>query len=139
MFKHILVPVDLGPGGGRPLATARAMARPNRARVTLLHVIQRIEHVPPAELRAFYRRLEAAAQRKMRALAEPLARDGVAVRAVVLIGAPAEDIVRYAAANRVDLIILGSHRVEPGRRGRGFGTTSYKVGLMCACPVMLVK
>ena len=38
-----------------------------------------------------------------------------------------------------DLIVLGSHTIEPGNAARGWGTTSYKVGLLCRCPVLLVK
>ena len=53
MFKHILVPLDLG-RNERSLRTARTLARQNGARVTLLHVIQRIEDIPAAELRRFY-------------------------------------------------------------------------------------
>jgi nucleotide-binding universal stress UspA family protein len=61
------------------------------------------------------------------------------VRSAVVVGTPSEDIVRYAAANRVDLIVMASHRVDPSRRSRGWGTTSYKVGILCRCPIMLVK
>ena len=67
--------------------------------------------------------------------------DAVAIRPVVLVGDPAPDILRYATRNRVDLIVMGSHPVDPTRRaaGVGWGTTSYKVALLCTCPVMLVK
>jgi nucleotide-binding universal stress UspA family protein len=56
----------------------------------------------------------------------------------VRIGAPAAEIVRAASRKRVDLVIMGSHRVRPGRMG-GWGTTSYKVGIFCQCPILLVK
>jgi nucleotide-binding universal stress UspA family protein len=105
----------------------------------LLHVIQRIEHVPLAEIRAFYEKLERAARKKMVAVAPKLAARGVDVRATVLVGTPAREIVRYAAANGVDLIVLGSHKLDLSRLSRGWGTTSYKVGVLCQCPVLLVK
>ena len=41
--------------------------------------------------------------------------------------------------NDVDLIILGSQKIDPARPGQGWGTTSYKVGILCRCPVLLVK
>jgi hypothetical protein len=34
---------------------------------------------------------------------------------------------------------MGSHKVNPKRRGMGWGTTSYKVGILCRCPILLVK
>jgi nucleotide-binding universal stress UspA family protein len=57
----------------------------------------------------------------------------------VLIGSPAREIVRFATAKRVDLIVLGSHRIDLARPAAGWGTTSYKVGILCQCPVLLVK
>jgi universal stress protein A len=139
MFKKILVPLDLSKRSDGALAAALQLAQPGRARVLLLHVIQRIEHVPPSELRDFYGRLEKAAHQRMASAIRKLATKKVDVRATVAIGSPARDIVRYAAANGVDLIILGSHKVDVSRAAQGFGTTSYKVGVLCQCPVLLVK
>jgi hypothetical protein len=39
----------------------------------------------------------------------------------------------------VDLIVTGSHRLNPGQPGGGWDTTSYKVSLLCAYPILLVK
>ena len=139
MFAHILVPLDLGPRNERALVTARTLAVNNRARVTLLHVVEQIEHVPVAELRRFYARLEKEAQRRLAQAARRFAEKKVPIEAAVTTGNPAHEIVRWAAANDVDLIILGSHKVDPARPGQGWGTTSYKVGILCRCPVLLVK
>lgn len=139
MFRHILVPLDLSARHDAALKTALQLADQNRARVTLLHVIQRIEHVPEAELRSFYRRIEVAAGKKMAAAARRFAAKTIDVRPVVAMGAPAREIVEHAAANGVDLIVLGSHKIDLSRRAQGWGTTSYKVGVLCRCPVLLVK
>ena len=29
--------------------------------------------------------------------------------------------------------------IDPARRNRGWGTTSYKVGVFCQCPILFVK
>jgi len=42
-------------------------------------------------------------------------------------------------ANRVDLIVLTSHKIDLAHPAEGWGTTSYKVGILCQCPVLLVK
>jgi nucleotide-binding universal stress UspA family protein len=139
VFAHILVPLDLGPRNERAVVTARTLAVNNRARVTLLHVVEQIESVPVAELRRFYTRLEKAAQRRLAQAARRFTEKKVPVEAAVTTGNPAHEIVRWAAANDVDLIILGSHKVDPARPGQGWGTTSYKVGILCRCPVLLVK
>jgi nucleotide-binding universal stress UspA family protein len=139
MFKHVLLPLDLDRVNQRVLATAREFASQRGARLTLVHVIQRIEHVPFEELRPFYRRLEKSARTKMSTVARRLARRKIACRVEVLIGSPAREIVRFATAKRVDLIVLGSHRIDLARPAAGWGTTSYKVGILCQCPVLLVK
>ena len=60
------------------------------------------------------------------------------VRAVVLIGSPASEIVRYAAAEAIDLIVVGSH-------GRGIvpraflGSVADRVIREAPCPVLTVR
>jgi len=139
-FTHLLVPLDLSTKNERTLKIALEVATQNRAQVTLLHVIQRIEGVPQTELRDFYRRLEEHAHKRLtRAAKRFLARDLPTTQAVVL-GVPAREIVRYAETKKADLIVLKSHEVVDLTRSReGLGTTSYKVAILCRCPVMLVK
>ena len=138
MFKHILVPIDLSRRNTAALAAATDIGRDRGSRVTLLHVIARIEDVPADELRGFYRQLERRAKRELARAAARLTRTGVRVRESVVIGAPAEEIVRYATRNNVDLVLMRSHAVRRDG-GQGWGTTSYKVAALCDRPVLLVK
>ena len=139
MFKHILVPIDLSDRNARNLKAALDLAISNRARVTLLHVVHHVAKIPFKEMQAFYRGLVVTSKRRLERAAAPFVAKGLAVRSEVLIGEPARDIVRVAAARKVDLVVMGSHRVDPARRTRGWGTTSYKVGIFCQCPILLVK
>ena len=61
------------------------------------------------------------------------------MRTEASIGQPARDIVRAAVRRKVDLLVLGSHRVRLDRPTLAWGTISYKVGIFCQCPVLLVK
>jgi len=139
MFAHILVPIDLGDRNARALRTALELARRSRTRVTLLHVVQSVPNLPPAELSDFYARLARAATRKLESVARRFAGAGVRVRTELCVGEPAREIVRAAARRRADLVVLGSHRVRPGRPATGLGTTSYKVAIFCTCPILLVQ
>ncbi len=141
MFRHILVPIDLSDKNERVLRTALDLARHTRGRVTLLHVIQRVADIGLRELRGFYRQLERKSLKKLDQAARRFADQGVSVRTSVVIGEPAAEIVKTAARQKLDLIVMGSHKVGLATRvrGRGWGTTSYKVGIFCQCPVMLVK
>jgi universal stress protein A len=137
MFKHLLVPLDLSDQNARLLDVALSLARANGARVTLLHVVHRIAHASLREFEGFYRELRRKSHRKLDAAARRFSAAGVPVRTAVMIGEPAREIVRASGTHGVDLLVMGSHKVEPG--GRGLGTTSYKVGIACSCPILLVK
>ena len=138
-FTRILVPIDLSDRNARTLATALALARQNRARVTLLHVIQQVADTPVAELDDFYRQLSATAERRLERAAAPFARSGLVVKTETCVGDPAREVIRVSLRDRVNLLVMGSHRVRPGGKASGWGTTSYKVGVFCQCPVLLVK
>jgi nucleotide-binding universal stress UspA family protein len=136
MFQRILVPVDFTRKNRRALRLAVDMAR-SGGTITLLHVIERIELVPDAELGGFYRRLEGLARRRMAAMTDALARKGCDVRRRILRGHRVEEIVKSAAD--MDLVLLASHRLGPRRLSRGWDTLSYRVAILAPCPVLLVK
>lgn len=137
-FCHILVPTDLSDRTEKALQLGIRLASREDARVTLIHVIETIHGLSIRELKPFYDRLDRRARKTMDAWTR--AREGgPAVVSTVVLGARAEEIVKYAAANDVDLIVLASHRVNPSIVGRDWGTISYKVGILAQCPVLLVK
>ena len=139
VFKRILVPIDLSGRNTRTIGVALELALGTHALVTLCHVIQSVRDVPSAELRKFYRRLEATSAGTLARVAKRFRARGVPVDTVVCIGEPAREVVRLASARRIDLIVMGSHKVRAGRWSTGWGTISYKVGIFCRCPVLLVK
>ena len=138
-FRHLLVPVDLTERTEKALRLAITLAVPGTSRITLVHVIETIEGMRFDELRPFYRRLEKKAQTAMTRLARSVKEGGAQVESAVVYGRRAEGIVDFAAAHDVDLIVLASHRVNPSRVNRDWGTISYKVGILAQCPVLLVK
>jgi nucleotide-binding universal stress UspA family protein len=139
MFKRILAPVDLSARNSRALRVAADLAAAAPARVTLLHVIQRIEGLPAAELAGFYAELERNARRKLDALAARLAKGGADVHVEVVVGEPTAEIVKHADRMRADVIVMASHRLQPKKGVQGLGTTSYKTAIVCRCPILLVK
>jgi nucleotide-binding universal stress UspA family protein len=139
VFSRVLVPTDLTDRAARALKLALALAQDRPASVTLVHVVQQVPGLPPGEMRAFYDRLVKRSRRGLASAAKLFAARGITVRSQILIGEPAREIVRAAAAARADVIVMGSHKVNPKRRGMGWGTTSYKVGILCRCPILLVK
>lgn len=138
-YKRILVPVDFNPRNQEALAIAWRMAQPSRGRVVLLHVIERIEHLAPRTLAGFYGKLYGAAEKRMGALVRGMEAGGGVLTSVIAFGKRAEGIVRYASAQRVDLIVMSSHRLGPGRPRGGWATISHQVAVRAPCDVLLVK
>jgi len=138
-FRHILVPVDLSQRNARALRTSLGLARQWRSRVTLFHVIERVAGLGSAELEAFYRPLVERSERELRRAVSPFRKQGLEVSTEVRVGEPATEVVRATLRKGVDLVVMGSHKVRAGNGARGWGTTSYKVGIFCQCPILLVK
>jgi nucleotide-binding universal stress UspA family protein len=138
MFDHIVVPLDLSQRNKQALTTARSLAERLGARVTLLHVVQTLARVPAGEMPAFYRRLTLMSERRLTREARKFTEAGIRVRVEVCTGDPAGEIVRRTRGRRADLIVMASHRIDP-KHPTGWGTTSYKVGILSQCPILLVK
>jgi nucleotide-binding universal stress UspA family protein len=138
-FRHILVPTDLTGRTEKALQFAGKLASSDGARITLVHVIETIDGIPFDELKSFYERMERKARTTMTALARRGPEGTAHAGAAIAYGRRAEQIAKFAMANGVDLIVLASHRVNPSRVNRDWGTISYKVGILAQCPVILVK
>lgn len=142
MFKKILVPVDFTEKNEAALVSAtEIVGRGNgeESEVTLLHVIETIEHIEFDEMSDFYRGLETRAAARLFTLEERLQKEGVRVRHDILYGKRTETIVRYAEEHGTDLVILSSHKVDRDHPALGWGTISYRVAIVVRCPVLLVK
>ncbi len=137
MFSSILLPLDLSDRNERAIEAGMGLAAPG-GRVTLLHVVAAVVGLPRAEMREFYERLERRARARLEAARRHHARDGVRVALSVVVGDPPRAILAAASRRRADLIVMRSHSVEPGGEV-GWATVSYKVALLCRCPVLLVK
>jgi nucleotide-binding universal stress UspA family protein len=139
VFKKILVAVDLSDTHQQAIDIAAKLAGEDGGQVTLLHVVEVIPGLWVEEERDFYDRLEAAARDHLTRLGRQLEEMHVPRREEVIFGNRAEEIVRYAMEAGIDLIVLSSHRIDLKNPGAGWGTLSYKIGILSQCAVLLVK
>ena len=142
MFRKILLPVDFTEKNEAALASAieiagRSDGEPSE--VTLLHVIETVEHIEFDEMADFYRGLETRAAARLFAMEERFQGAGIRVRHEILYGKRAETIVRFAEEQGMDLMILSSHKVDRDHPALGWGTISYRIAIVARCPVLLVK
>lgn len=140
MYRKILIPVDFTEKNQAALDSAVQIAGSGESgEITLLHVVETIEHIEFDEMADFYRGLENRATAKLFAIEEALRDTAVGVRHDVLFGKRAESILRYAEEHGTDLIILSSHKVDRDHPALGLGSISYRVAIVARCPVLLVK
>ena len=139
MFQRILVPVDLSEKSVAAVDVAYEFAAQSSAEVVLLHVIETIEHVPFEELKPFYQRLENSARKRMQELSQNFISKKLKIDQALTYGHRTREIVDYARANGIDLIVMASHRIDPERPGHGWSSISYAVAIAAPCAVLLVK
>lgn len=145
MYQRILVPIDGSPTSERGLKEAVRLAKEQRARLCLIHVIdQSVMPTLPSSglyvrtvLEAMRRSGEIVLQHAMNAVkAEGVDADSRMVENFM--GRVAEAIVDEAGKWRADLIVMGTH----GRRGVShlfLGSDAEMVVRMSDVPVLLVR
>lgn len=134
----MLVPLDLSARHSRAVELAARLADP-ASLILLTHVIAEIEGVPPEELEEFYAGLRSRAVEVLQRHADQLSALGLQSRVEISVGRRGAEILRLADAEGCDLIVLSSHRIDPGRPGGGLGTLSHQIALLAPCDVMLVR
>jgi nucleotide-binding universal stress UspA family protein len=138
-FQKILCPVDFSATSGHAFVYAAAIAQLFGAELLLLHVIEEVPLMtayggaPAVDLSA---EAEKYARTEMARLAAS-ATSGAKIRTEIVHGKSHTSILKFAAANNVDLIVIGKH----GRSKLDhflFGSVTERVIRRAACPVMVV-
>jgi nucleotide-binding universal stress UspA family protein len=139
MYRKILLPLDLADDQQRVIATACEFARPAKAEILLLHVVQTIPGLPMDTERQFYSQLESSSQKFLNKVRKMITDQGIETSLRILQGNRGEQVLDYAAENQVDLIMMRSPRINPESARSGVGSLSWKIGLLAPCDVLLVR
>ena len=143
-FRRILCAVDFSDASLAALAQALSMAEEADAHLTLLHVIEippelRENRLPPDfDIDAIHAAAEAEARKRLRDLVPDLARTYCTIDTAVVEGRAHRQVLRRAAEEKADLIVMGVH-------GRGaldlllFGSNTHHVISAATCPVLIVR
>ena len=141
-FQHILIPVDSTTRNNAATDIAFELAVQNKAAVSILHVVQAIDtdgEVPDEETTAFYDQIRSRAEAEMERMSQRFIEAELRCEVKVRIGDRLREIVEFAVQHRVDLIVMTSHRIDPAHPAESWATLSYKVSVICDCPILLVK
>lgn len=138
MYHRILIPLENSDADETILAHIRPLAKLTGASLLLMHVAD-------GWVARNYDRLNLAESEEMRddrayleSRATELRAEGFAVEAVLAMGEPSDEIIRFVRENEVDLIAMSTH----GHRFLSdliHGSTADKVRHLVGVPVLLLK
>ena len=142
-FRRILVATDFSSASMGAFEQAVRLAKNTGAQLLIANAFPEygppeIGYAPASGYEQWRQDVQAAADRKLDPLVDRARREGLAVRPLVLAGAPAEAILEAARREDADLIVLGTH----GRRGAErfvLGSVASRVVSAAECPVITVR
>lgn len=143
-LKKILVPTDMSDFSEHALRYGCEFARRFEAELHLLNVVQDVVAMVPEPGMAFpapgeyMRELQQASHEALEKIPDPEWVEGVSIVREIRVGTPFVEIVRYAKAVDIDLVVIGTH----GRSGLAhvlLGSTAERVVRKAPCPVLSVR
>ncbi|HME94444.1 MAG TPA: universal stress protein [Methylomirabilota bacterium] len=142
-MKTILHPTDFSPASRPAFKKAIEVAKKDRATLTLLHVMAPMVpagnlYISPRTYDEWAAASTESANKAMGGLLKRARAAAVKAKSIVLMGIPADVIVRTARTRRAALIVMGTH----GRSGFSrflLGSVASRVVATSPCPVLTVR
>ena len=142
-FKQLLFPIDFSDSPQKIFPYVLTLSKTFGSTVHLLHVVKDLRylanfHVPHTSLDQVEAEIVTSSQKMMeKVCAEELQGCPFFIKKIV-VGDPAEEIIRYAQEENIDLIIMETH----GRKGLEkafFGSVAEKVVKNSSIPVLTIN
>jgi nucleotide-binding universal stress UspA family protein len=143
-IKKILVPTDFSEPSHEALKVADELAAHFRADLILLNVvappppIAGFQGMSPSDHQADMRKMKAEAHQALERVIKERSTAAVKPRPLIAVGFPADEIVRIADEEKVDMIVIATHGLSGWRRFV-FGSVMEKVIRLASRPVLLVQ
>ena len=143
VFGRILFGADFSEASDQASGYALSLAQEANGRLTLLHVIdwmpdKNLAKYPEFDAAAYREVVAREARRQLEALVPDEARNWCEPDLRISCGKPYREILRIAAEEGSDLIVLGAHGRGPIDRML-FGSTAQHVVRQALCPVLTVR
>jgi nucleotide-binding universal stress UspA family protein len=141
-LKRILCPTDFSEAARRAFDLAIPLAEAFGAELYVIHVIPALPYVEPRptyhfDVPEYERALHEEAERQMAAFVKELA-TRVVIHPIIAHGDVAEQILRAAEEQAVDMIVIATHG-RTGWRHLVFGSVAEKIVRLARCPVLTVR
>lgn len=145
-FKKVLSPTDFSEASYAGLAVANELAVHFSAELLVVHVVAAVpipimdsgEGLGGFDVSSYQLELEASAKNSLQELLDQRVSKELRVRPLVAYGDAANEVVRIAEAEQVDLIVIATHGMT-GWRHFIFGSVAEKVVRHAPCPVMTIR
>jgi nucleotide-binding universal stress UspA family protein len=135
-LRNVLVAVDFDDASMVALTYARTLAANFGARLHVLHVLENLFLRPMAN---DPRAIEEGVARRLRDTLTPEDRQQLdAVAVVRKSDSPADEIVKYAQDEGINLVVMGTHG-RPGVAHLLMGSVAEKVVRTAPCPVLTIR
>lgn len=150
-YRKILVPYDGSIYSKKALLEAVDIAKEFGAELHIINVIDISTDAPSAVLhstiikklnklnREILQPQKAKINTVLQEKVKMCKREGIEVSCDVMIGRPADSILKFAKEHRIELIVIGSRGLTRFKRLMALGSVSRKVAEEAKCPVMLIR
>jgi nucleotide-binding universal stress UspA family protein len=144
LYKTILCPIEFSDASTRALEYALSLAEDTDARLILLHVVEGSVEEPylgemgHLSVREYHRYLEQDAMARLKAALPEEARVWCKPDVRVVSGKPYREILKVAAQDGAELIVMGVHGKGALNR-RLFGSTTHHIIREAGCPVLTLR
>lgn len=143
VFARILCGADFSEASDRAVQYALSLAQEANGLLTLLHVVdwmpdRNFAKHPDFDPAAYRQVITREARRQLEKLVPAEARNWCEADLRIACGKPYREILRVAAEDRADLIVLGAQGLGPIDRLR-FGSTTEHVVRQAPCPVLTIR
>ena len=143
VYNRILVPIDFSESSKKALSASIALARSFQAELILIYVVETA--VYPADfgfgqvaIPGIEREMTERGEAELGKLVKTQINGAVASRTLVSTGKPFLEIIKAAEAEKVDLIVIGTHG-HTGVEHILFGSNAEKVVRKASCDVLVVR
>ena len=143
-LKKILCTTDFSEASFEALKYAISLARSTQSKLILMYVVNQkmfseglsLARVSSPE--ALGKEMADEARRRLKMLIPADERDGIDCETNIRSGNPAQEVIRYAKENNIDMIVIGTAG-HSGVERMMFGSTAEKVVRGAHCPVLSVR
>lgn len=142
--KNILVPTDFSTYADKALDLAVDLAKHNKAKIHLLHVIDSVQQcaadycLPDEVVRGIKEKSRSQTNANFRKETERFRRDGVEILEDIKEGAPYDEILKEQKEKNADLIVMSAHG-RTGLKKYLMGSVAERVIKAAPCNVVVVK